>query len=271
MPEEVLKDKKGTCLDLALLYCACLEEVGFNSIFVVIDGHAFAGFFLEEGMGFPNAIEYQCGKVYNAATGGMNKIVLVECTAFTVSSETSFQQAMIEGVRRIKMYEGVTFAAVDVHSAHKGIFSPLPTQANDEELELLIKPRELEDEALDPIVETKYVDVLRQEEKDRFTFWERKLLDLTEANPLVNFKLKSSNCVKITCDELIHEVLASNESVKMACIPLDGENLVFFVETEFTKGSLKPSSRCVCETTWTPSSTRETPTARVRSSFAFAL
>lgn len=41
MPMEVLSDKKGTCIDLAILYCACLLEVGYNPILVIIDGHAF--------------------------------------------------------------------------------------------------------------------------------------------------------------------------------------------------------------------------------------
>ena len=243
MPEEVLKDKKGTCLDLAMLFCSCLEEVGFNPILVLIEGHAFAGVFLEDGLGFPNAVEYQCGKVYNASTSGMNQIALVECTGFTAASEMSFQEALASGVSRIKMYEAEVFSAIDVSGAHKGIFSPIPTQGNDVDLELLIKPRELEEKELDPIVETKYVDVLRQEEKDRFTLWERKLLDLTEANPLVNFKLKSSNCVKLTSDMVIQDLIASRESVKAACIIPSGvvDGMSAMIEAEFTKGNLKPS------------------------------
>ena len=242
MPEEVLRDKKGTCLDLAILYCACLEEVGFNSILVLIDGHAFAGFFLEEHSGFPNSIEYQCGKVYNAASGGMNNIVLVECVDFIATSDHSFQQAMKHGLANIRKYEGKVFAAVDIHSAHKGIFMPIPIQGEDVELELLIAPKEIESEELDSIVETKFVDVLRQEEKDRFTFWERKLLDLTEANPLVSFKLKTSNCLKFTSDSKIHELLAKEDSIKFACLsPVDNANVTESIEKEFLKGTTKPS------------------------------
>lgn len=242
MPEEVLKDKKGTCLDLSILFCACLEEVGFNSILVLIDGHAFAGFFLDKGINFPNAVEYQCGKVYNYATGGMNKIVLVECTSFAASDETSFNEAMRIGLSNIKMYDGQTFSAIDINLAHRGIFSPIPTHGNDFDLELLIRPKEIKDKELDTIVETKYVDVLRQEEKDRFTFWERKLLDLTEANPIVNFKLKTSNCLKMTCDTKIQDLLIENNVIKFACIPLKINNeTTDCIENEFIKGTTKPS------------------------------
>lgn len=240
MPEEVLKDKKGTCLDLAILFCACLEEVGFNPILIIIDGHAFAGFFLDKNLSFSNAIEYQCGKVYNLATGGMNKIVLVECTSFTATKEQSFKQAISEGIDNIKMYDGKRFNAIDIHLAHKGIFSPIPTQGNDGDLELMINPKEIKDKDLNPIVETKYVDVLRKEEKDRFTFWERKLLDLTEANPLVNFKMKSSNCLKMTSNSKIEELLITNENIKFIGIPKELEENSF-IEKEFAKVDIKPS------------------------------
>ena len=104
MPEEVLKDKKGTCLDLAILYCACLEEVGFNPILVLIDGHAFAGFFLEENISFQNAIEYRSSVFYNTVTGGMNKIAIVECTAFVSNSNISFKQSNDIALHHISNY-----------------------------------------------------------------------------------------------------------------------------------------------------------------------
>lgn len=241
MPEEVLKDKKGTCLDLAILYCACLEEVGFNPILVIIDGHAFAGFFLEDKIGFPNSIEYQCGKVYNAATSGMNEIVLVECTVFTASHDVSFQDAVKQGVNNIKLYEGREFAAIDIKVAHKGIFSPIPSQGTDEDLELLIKPKEIQDKNLDPVVEVKYVDVLREEEKDRFTFWERKLLDLTESNPLVSFRIKTSNCLKMTADSKIYEIFCRSETAKFLCPFQSNTVSAITIEHEFIKGDTKPS------------------------------
>lgn len=241
MPEEVLKDKKGTCLDLAILYCACLEEVGFNPILVLIDGHAFAGFFLEDKLGFPNSIEYQCGKVYNSATSGMNEIVLVECTAFTASNDISFQDAIKAGITHLKMYEGREFSAVDIKLAHKGIFSPIPNQGTDEDLELLIKPKEIKDKDLDSVVEVKYVDVLREEEKDRFTFWERKLLDLTESNPLVSFRLRTSNCLKMTSDSKIYQVLNRNDAVKFICPFQTNTVSAATIEHEFLKGDTKPS------------------------------
>lgn len=242
LPEEVLKDKKGTCLDLALLFCACLEEVGFHSILIIIDGHAFAGFFLHEKAGFSNAIEYQCGKVFNLASGGMHQIFLVECTMYTVFNDASFQQAIEQGMNQIKLYEGKRFAAIDIHRAHQGIFSPIPTQGSDDDLELLIRPKEIKDKTLDSIIEAKFIDVSREIEKDRFSVWERKLLDLTEANPLVNFKLKASNCMKLTSDCSLYDLLLKKEAIKFVCLQMEtAHNATQSIENEFIKGNLRPS------------------------------
>lgn len=239
MPMEVLNDKKGTCIDLAILYCACLLEVGYNPILVIIDGHAFAGFFLEENVSFPNSIEKTCAKVYNRATGGYREIALVECTTYTATYNVSFNEALNLGINNIKGYNGKIFNAIDLASAHKGIFSPIPLDNDDNELELLIKPKEIENKKLDSIAMTKFIDVSKTYEQDRFTFWERKLLDLTEANPLVNFRLKLSNCLKLTADENIYDMLVDANSLKLAVMPENYSDAS--IAKEFEKGLLKPN------------------------------
>ena len=237
MPEEVLKNRKGTCLDLAILFAACLEEVGFHSILVFIEGHAYSGFFLEDNYSFPNGIEYNCGNVFNVSRGDMRKIVLVECTAFTATNNYSFQDAIDLGVKNIKNYESEVFSAVDVNFSQRKVFSPVPIQGEDEDLELKIKPKEIEDKELDPIVEVNYIDVNKKEEKDRFTFWERKLLDLNEKNRLVNFPYKSDKCLKLTANGKLNELLIDKDSLKFICMTSDK---TISIENEFLKGSLKP-------------------------------
>ncbi|MBQ9520418.1 MAG: DUF4011 domain-containing protein [Acholeplasmatales bacterium] len=50
---------------------------------------------------------------------------------------------------------------------------------------------------------------------DRFTSWERKLLDLNEANPLVNFKLKDSNQVRLISGSKISDILKKYNQFKI--------------------------------------------------------
>ncbi|MEE8584355.1 MAG: hypothetical protein V3T83_05820, partial [Acidobacteriota bacterium] len=47
-PEEVIRHKRGTCHDLALLFAACAEHARINSMVVLISGHTFFGFWKSE-------------------------------------------------------------------------------------------------------------------------------------------------------------------------------------------------------------------------------
>ena len=47
-PSDILDRKVGTCLDLTLLYAACLEQAGLNPVIVLTQGHAFAGVWLKD-------------------------------------------------------------------------------------------------------------------------------------------------------------------------------------------------------------------------------
>ena len=52
LPEQVLGERLGTCLDLALLYAALFEHVGLDPFVIVQRGHALVGCWLE-----PRAVE----------------------------------------------------------------------------------------------------------------------------------------------------------------------------------------------------------------------
>lgn len=213
MPEEVLTDKKGTCLDLSILFCACLEEVGYHSILVCIEGHAYAGAFLDSEITFAYGRETNKTTLYNYATAGINKVVLVECTTYCLNSKCNFKDAVKIGVYKINNEKDIFECAIDVNLAHKGVFSPLPIHGQNEDLSQVIKPVEQRRESLTPIIESKVINVLKKD-KDRFTFWERKLLDLSEKNTLVNFKISQNNCLKMCTDDPITVVLKRNEGMK---------------------------------------------------------
>lgn len=223
MPEEVIKDKKGTCIDLSILFCACLEELGFHSVLVLIDGHAMASVFMEDKntnaafntTTFKNGIETNFGIVNNMIG---DKLIVLNAVDFCTLSNLSFNEAMNDASNILKAYQGVTFYAVDINTCHKTIFSPIPVNGSNEELQQLIKPTELNDQQLDPVIDSKYVNVLKHEEKDRFTFWEKKLLDLSEANPLVNFRMRSGNCIRYIAEGNIADMLLKNETLKTEMI-----------------------------------------------------
>ena len=46
-PSEIVSQRFGTCLDLALLFAACCEQSGLRPFVFIHDGHAYAGCWLE--------------------------------------------------------------------------------------------------------------------------------------------------------------------------------------------------------------------------------
>jgi hypothetical protein len=43
-PSDVIEGKRGTCIDLALLLCACLEYINIYPVMFLLEGHAFPGY-----------------------------------------------------------------------------------------------------------------------------------------------------------------------------------------------------------------------------------
>lgn len=225
LPMQVLKTHQGTCLDLALLFCSALLEVGLRPILVLISGHAFAGCFLEEDVFFPDGkkVETNANVVYTMANGNKKEIVLFECTTAAADSEVSFTEAMKIGEENLRSYRGLFYAA-DVSLCQKSFFQPIPIKNEEGKIDFNIRPKELEKEAIDEIRDTQFREIEAEEDHDRFSTWEKKLLDLTPMNRLVNFNVRNGDnaCVIIgfTADKLYEYLKDCSEQRKQVKIRL---------------------------------------------------
>ena len=219
LPYEVLKDKKATCLDSSILLCSCLEELGFHSILVLIDGHAFVGVFLNKSAKLDSGISFDCNSFYSRVTEGNKDVLLIESTLLDTTKAASFQDAIDVANGHLKNYFG-TFCAVDINRCHNFdyIYSPIPTPESDINIMDLIKSVEIKNVDVEPISSKTYVNVLKAEEKDRFSFWEKKLLDLNESNPLVNLKLKPASILQLISQSKIYDLLEKKDSIKFMVV-----------------------------------------------------
>ena len=192
IPNEVLTKKTGTCLDLAILYCACLESIGLNPIIIFVDGHAFAGCFLEDN----HFAEKECldaAQIYNSSAETNMIIGLVECTLFTGIDSASFEQALSSARKRLELYHG-SFSAIDVTSCHASIFRPIPTKIPDENNIFKVDEKEIEIEYIESKKHKKReIYVGSKEQENKFAYWSRKLLDLSTRNKLINMYLGDAN------------------------------------------------------------------------------
>ena len=215
LPEEVLRDKKGTCIDLSLLFASALEEVGYHSCVIRIDGHAFVGVFLQEKDHFDGGITDKVADVTRRSGSQDQRMLLIETTLACSSSTSSFQDALDKGKENLRLYEGQLFQAVDVSWCHHGgIYGPLPVGGQDIELENVVEQKEIRDRDLSPIVANEFNEIESSFRMDRFKTWERKLLDLSETNRLVKFVADQKNSMRILGPNVI-ATLAASDSVTL--------------------------------------------------------
>lgn len=187
--EAVLEQKMGTCLDLTLLYAACLEAIGLHPLLLLQPGHIFAGVWLEE-LTFPEAVQDDPSLVTKRLADGVNEIAVVECTAFTAGKSTSFEDACRRAAQELS--ETPLDLLIDVSRARLSGIHPLPQRLPDGTLSM-DRPV-LTDEALTAAPEklSEKIDVQEGESTaptGKIAQWERGLLELSLRNTLINLRL----------------------------------------------------------------------------------
>lgn len=209
LPSEVLSNRIGTCLDLAVTYCACIENIGLNPILILKNGHAFAGCFLQDES-FVERVCTDSGRIFNLSAPDNLSIELVECTMFTKSHSSSFNDANIASRSSLTLYNDL-FYAIDIYSCHKSIFRPIPTKKLNDHNEWIIDADiEKYPEELTRKNTLSNMQVFEGEEvNDKFNFWSKKLLDLSLRNKLINFRLtpNSPQIVYHNGLELLNKIL----------------------------------------------------------------
>ncbi|MCR5079165.1 MAG: DUF4011 domain-containing protein [Bacilli bacterium] len=218
LPSQVLLDHKGTCLDLSILFAAMAQEVGYHPLLLIFDKHAMVAVFLDEKDKYENARNSKLGSFYNKVSG-KGDVIVFDAVDMT-NPAISFKQAIEDGLEYLRVYSG-DFLACDVEQAHKSIFLPLALQGQQSALDPEALSRKAKEEELSPIIKNKYNEVHHESNKDRFTFWENKLLDLNESNPLVSFRFAPTNFVKLVRKNL-GEYLLSEKPLGLRFIETGG-------------------------------------------------
>ena len=216
IPQTVLELHKGTCIDLAILYAACLENIGLHPLLIIKNGHAYAGAFLNEIDKFNEIVCESNSLIYNLASDGMNKICLVECTYFTIDKYADFNSA-IKFAKEETLKDSKYFKAIDIYSAHSSYFKPIPTFNEKQELDFKVKLNgKNEDLELIDTKDNGKLITIKASKNDKFSYWEKKLLDLSLTNKLINLKFNNSSLqvMNYSSNDLL-KFLINNENIKI--------------------------------------------------------
>lgn len=204
LPHVVLEQKQGTCLDLAVLYAACLEAAGLHPLIIFKKGHAYGGCWLEEET-FADCAEDDISALEKRTAGGSEEILLVECTDFTAGKKIDFDRALKHGKDHLLQIS--EFACViDVCRTRGSGIRPIPVRL---EQARLLENQETENvevhadvvKAPDKLNVREMADLSEVEETvTKQKIWERKLLDFSLRNTLLNFRVNKNALQLMTAD-----------------------------------------------------------------------
>ncbi|MGM9428393.1 DUF3320 domain-containing protein [Hydrogenophaga sp. MI9] len=220
-PSQVLDGGLATCLDLALLFAACLEQAHLNPLLVFTRGHAFVGVWLRDEE-FSTSVVDDITAVRKRLK--LQEMLVFETTLAAQGQAVSFSQAIANANRQLSEEEEDKFELViDVKRARMSRIKPLaqayavaeamPVEAEPEGTIGIEDAPDLPDEA---ITDTPTSEL---DPKDRLARWQRKLLDLSLRNTLLNFKQgKKALLLDVAAPEL-EDTLAEGQTIKLLQSP----------------------------------------------------
>jgi very-short-patch-repair endonuclease len=214
LPSDIKNHKTGACLDLSLLFSACLENIGLNSIIAITDSHACCGVWLINEC-FPLLTNDDPMDIRKRVA--LKDLILFETTLATSDSPITFGQAIEYADQIIAEDSEDKFVyAIDLTQARKRQIKPIPTigekalevETSDTTTTIQILP------VAPPLPPVRKEDLPVADTPDgRVEQWQRKLLDLTKRNRLLNLS-KTAVAIKLFCPDigLLEDELASSQS-----------------------------------------------------------
>lgn len=191
MPDQVINERVGTCLDLTLLFASVLEAVGMNPILITKPNHIFLGCWLED-LTFSESVEADSTLLNKRIADGINEIILIETTLLTSNTESSFDDAVFTAKQN--MSNDVEYI-IDVKRARLTNIRPLPIRVKREDGSygiMLDRSLDIKPEKSQIEISKIDLDIKNLEIKTKIDQWERKLLDLSLRNNLLNLRMTKS-------------------------------------------------------------------------------
>lgn len=190
LADKVLNEKIGTCVDTSLLIASCLESVSIYPILVVLRGHTLVGAWLTQNV-FHHMVCDDSSYLLKELADGNNNIVLLESTAITSSESLSFDDAVSCAVKKVNDENNFLYF-VDIRSCRLGNIRPLPQRIMRDGTWEIINEGIEHAGATTKVAEFNHYDIRLNDISGTTTkqmLWERKLLDFSLRNNLLNTRL----------------------------------------------------------------------------------
>ena len=227
-PSQIREGGVATCLDTTLLFAACLEQAGLNPLVVFTQGHAFVGVWLKKEE-FTTPVVDDISALRKRVK--LKEIIVFETTLVTQKpSAPRFSYAAEKASVALGEAEEDKFElVVDIKRcrlqriralASAEALSPAPVEDSAAPLQIpnIETPTDLPDEAENE-VET------QDTPEGRIERWQRKLLDLSLRNNLLNFRVgKKAISLQAPDPSRLEDLLADGKKLSILGRPdiMDG-------------------------------------------------
>ena len=224
LADAVLDQHLGTCMDMTLLYVSCLEAMGLNPVMVMMKGHIFAGVWLIDES-FSDMIMDDPTQLEKRMSKGIHEMIVVECTDMCSGKTRSFDDAVEHAVHNVSNYTNFVFV-IDVKRARSMGIRPMPVRVKtDVGFEVQHEERKEKDVTNAPADIGDTFDLSHTGEKEivtKQTQWERKLLDMSMRNMLINMRMTKAVVPLLSSNVgILEDALAEGEEFQVLPRPAD--------------------------------------------------
>lgn len=223
-PTTMAEERLATCLDTSLLFAAALEAAGLHPAVLMFDGHAAVGVWLAKRT-FSNAVETDQMEVRKALAS--REFIAFETTGVSHRPALTLEAAQnVLSIRLAEEQARAFVAAIDIRRSRSGGITPLashePIRRNtvDEEAAAAVTALPLPPAPAMAEMPAEAIEAKPSTAAGRIDRWQKKLLDLTLRNRLLNFP-ESKKTIPFLCTDVayLEDRLANGAAVRVISLP----------------------------------------------------
>ncbi|MEL0636771.1 DUF4011 domain-containing protein [Marinomonas sp. TI.3.20] len=224
-PDQIIASGLATCLDSTMLFSAAFEQAGLNPLVVLKEGHAFVGVWLQPDE--LSAITTDEAEVLRKRLPD-NELILIETTLVTSHPVVSFSKAIEKGAQAVSLEEDDNFElAIDIRRARAHKIRPLGfirqssiSSSSEEIIEDVYETSLEEAPSLPDFTEQLSFEDVATTSTGRLDRWQRKLLELSARNPLLNHKDGKASLSFVATDAgRLEDLLADGARISVSPFP----------------------------------------------------
>ena len=230
---EVLQQQLGTCLDLTLVFCSALEAAGLRPVIVIQSGHCFPGVWLHSTAANQLADD-DLAEVRKAIAAG--ELLVFESTLAAAGQAVPFASAAARARQETAASAADKFCVLlDLHRARLNRIRPLPNLSAAAAAEAsagAVATSSAASAIVAAVAAEAPADTAGDSEGwlasdpaearaiSRMERWQRRLLDLSLRNRLLNFRL-TRGAVSFLCPDpgLLEDLLSAGEILRIVSLP----------------------------------------------------